>query len=80
MALRKIVEVIHCFSSLQEFGHRVRLATHANFCSFVRTAGVEFYPLGGDPRELAGCKKFSMNRFIYNLSISPFFLFLFTDE
>uniref|UniRef100_A0A1J3DLL6 sterol 3beta-glucosyltransferase n=1 Tax=Noccaea caerulescens TaxID=107243 RepID=A0A1J3DLL6_NOCCA len=39
---------------LQEFGHRVRLATHANFCSFVRTAGVEFYPLGGDPRELAG--------------------------
>ncbi|CAN8302598.1 unnamed protein product [Cochlearia groenlandica] len=39
---------------LQEFGHRVRLATHANFCSFVRSAGVEFYPLGGDPRELAG--------------------------
>ncbi|CAH8356805.1 unnamed protein product [Eruca vesicaria subsp. sativa] len=39
---------------LQEFGHRVRLATHANFSSFVRSAGVEFYPLGGDPRELAG--------------------------
>jgi sterol 3beta-glucosyltransferase len=42
--------------SLQEFGHRVRLATHANFRSFVRAAGVEFYPLGGDPRELAACK------------------------
>ncbi|KAJ6735967.1 STEROL 3-BETA-GLUCOSYLTRANSFERASE [Salix viminalis] len=39
---------------LQEFGHHVRLATHANFCSFVRSAGVEFYPLGGDPLELAG--------------------------
>ncbi|XP_057993844.1 sterol 3-beta-glucosyltransferase UGT80B1 isoform X2 [Hevea brasiliensis] len=39
---------------LQEFGHHVRLATHANFRSFVRSAGVEFYPLGGDPRVLAG--------------------------
>ncbi|CAL1363100.1 unnamed protein product [Linum trigynum] len=39
---------------LQEFGHRVRLATHANFRSFVRAAGVDFYPLGGDPRVLAG--------------------------
>ncbi|XP_050212630.1 sterol 3-beta-glucosyltransferase UGT80B1 [Mercurialis annua] len=39
---------------LQEFGHHVRLATHANFKSFVKSAGVEFYPLGGDPRVLAG--------------------------
>uniref|UniRef100_A0A803LI03 Uncharacterized protein n=1 Tax=Chenopodium quinoa TaxID=63459 RepID=A0A803LI03_CHEQI len=39
---------------LQEFGHRVRLATHANFRDFVKSAGVEFYPLGGDPRVLAG--------------------------
>ncbi|KAK1435522.1 hypothetical protein QVD17_01287 [Tagetes erecta] len=39
---------------LQEFGHRVRLATHANFRSFVESAGVDFYPLGGDPRILAG--------------------------
>ncbi|XP_042481246.1 sterol 3-beta-glucosyltransferase UGT80B1-like isoform X1 [Macadamia integrifolia] len=38
---------------LQEFGHHVRLATHANFCNFVRSAGIEFYPLGGDPRVLA---------------------------
>ncbi|KAI5589417.1 hypothetical protein BDE02_05G161400 [Populus trichocarpa] len=38
---------------LQEFGHHVRLATHANFSSFVRSAGVDFYPLGGDPRVLA---------------------------
>ncbi|RXI00165.1 hypothetical protein DVH24_037713 [Malus domestica] len=39
---------------LQEFGHHVRLATHVNFSSFVKSAGVDFYPLGGDPRVLAG--------------------------
>ncbi|KAL3359000.1 hypothetical protein AABB24_015860 [Solanum stoloniferum] len=39
---------------LQEYGHRVRLATHANFKEFVLTAGLEFYPLGGDPIVLAG--------------------------
>ncbi|KAK6911264.1 Glycosyltransferase family 28, N-terminal domain [Dillenia turbinata] len=41
---------------LQEHGHRVRLATHANFREFVLTAGLEFFPLGGDPKVLAGCK------------------------
>lgn len=39
---------------LQEFGHQVRLATHTNFSAFVKSAGVNFYPLGGDPRVLAG--------------------------
>ncbi|XP_077248673.1 UDP-Glycosyltransferase superfamily protein [Tasmannia lanceolata] len=39
---------------LQEFGHHVRLATHTNFRSFVTSAGINFYPLGGDPRILAG--------------------------
>ncbi|KAL5714918.1 sterol 3beta-glucosyltransferase [Ranunculus cassubicifolius] len=39
---------------LQEFGHYVRLATHANFRKFVKSAGIDFYPLGGDPRVLAG--------------------------
>ncbi|XP_049391975.1 sterol 3-beta-glucosyltransferase UGT80A2-like [Solanum stenotomum] len=38
---------------LQENGHRVRLATHANFKEFVLGAGLEFYPLGGDPKVLA---------------------------
>lgn len=39
---------------LQDYGHRVRLATHANFKEFVLTAGLEFFPLGGDPKVLAG--------------------------
>ncbi|KAF2288337.1 hypothetical protein GH714_006851 [Hevea brasiliensis] len=37
-----------------EDGHRVRLATHSNFKDFVLTAGLEFFPLGGDPKVLAG--------------------------
>ncbi|KMT13693.1 hypothetical protein BVRB_4g080750 [Beta vulgaris subsp. vulgaris] len=39
---------------LQEYGHRVRLATHRNFKEFVLAAGLEFFPLGGDPKVLAG--------------------------
>uniref|UniRef100_A0A0D9W1Z4 Uncharacterized protein n=1 Tax=Leersia perrieri TaxID=77586 RepID=A0A0D9W1Z4_9ORYZ len=31
---------------LQDYGHRVRLASHANFKEFVLSAGLEFYPLG----------------------------------
>ncbi|CAN6438829.1 unnamed protein product [Victoria cruziana] len=38
---------------LQEFGHHVRLATHANFKTFVKSAEIDFYPLGGDARILA---------------------------
>lgn len=34
------------------YGHKVRLATHAAFEDFVRSSGLEFYPLGGDPAEL----------------------------
>ncbi|XP_022718497.1 sterol 3-beta-glucosyltransferase UGT80A2-like isoform X2 [Durio zibethinus] len=40
---------------LQADGHRVRLATHSNFKDFVLNAGLEFFPLGGDPKVLAGC-------------------------
>lgn len=37
---------------LIEHGHRVRLATHETFSSFVREAGVQFFNIGGDPKDL----------------------------
>lgn len=37
---------------LVAYGHRVRLATHAVFETFVRGNGLEFYPLAGDPADL----------------------------
>lgn len=37
---------------LQKYGHRVRLATHNVFESFVLESGLEFHPIGGDPKEL----------------------------
>ncbi|KAI6778752.1 uncharacterized protein J7T54_005855 [Emericellopsis cladophorae] len=39
-------------AELQKHGHRVRLATHNAFDRFVRDAGLEFFPIGGDPAEL----------------------------
>ncbi|OJJ83730.1 uncharacterized protein ASPGLDRAFT_74542 [Aspergillus glaucus CBS 516.65] len=39
-------------NELARYGHRVRLATHDVFESFVRNSGLEFYPIGGDPAEL----------------------------
>lgn len=37
---------------LLKYGHRVRLATHACFEPFVLASGMEFFPIGGDPKEL----------------------------
>lgn len=42
---------------LQKYGHRVRIATHNTFESFVRESNLEFYPIGGDPKELSMLKK-----------------------
>jgi hypothetical protein len=39
-------------NELQLHGHRVRLATHGVFGSFVLQSGLGFYPIEGDPREL----------------------------
>lgn len=38
--------------TLKEFGHRVRIATHAVFKSFVEAYGLEFFNIGGNPEEL----------------------------
>ena len=37
---------------LKEDGHRIRIATHETFRSFVKDAGFEFFCIGGDPKEL----------------------------
>lgn len=34
------------------YGHRVRIATHPTFQSFVEENGLEFFSIGGDPAEL----------------------------
>ena len=39
-------------NELLKFGHRVRLATHDIFRTFVQNAGLEFFPIGGNPTEL----------------------------
>lgn len=36
----------------RRYGHRVRLATHPTFRSFVEENGLEFFNIGGDPAEL----------------------------
>jgi UDP:flavonoid glycosyltransferase YjiC (YdhE family) len=36
----------------ETYGHRVRLATHANFEDFVTENGLEFFCIGGDPQAL----------------------------
>ena len=39
-------------NELQKYGHRVRLASHNASKHFVQQAGLEFYPIGGDPAQL----------------------------
>lgn len=39
-------------NELQNYGHRVRLATHPIFESSILQSGLEFYSIGGDPSEL----------------------------
>ncbi|KAG8763485.1 hypothetical protein FRC11_002888 [Ceratobasidium sp. 423] len=38
---------------LQEYGHIVRISTHAIFRPLVKDAGLMFFNIGGDPNELA---------------------------
>ncbi|RAH68605.1 putative sterol glucosyltransferase [Aspergillus aculeatinus CBS 121060] len=39
-------------NELQRYGHRVRIATHDVFRTFVTEHGLEFFPIGGNPAEL----------------------------
>lgn len=39
-------------NELQRYGHRVRIATHDVFETFVTSSNLEFFPIGGDPAEL----------------------------
>lgn len=60
----------------QEYGHRVRLATHENFRDFVQSGGLEFFPLGGDSKVLADCTSLPVTKSactcFHYLSISLF--------
>ena len=37
---------------MEQYHHRVRIATHANFKDFVESNGLEFFNIGGDPAAL----------------------------
>jgi len=37
---------------LQEAGHKCRIASHAEYQSFVESHGIEFRPVGGNPADL----------------------------
>jgi sterol 3beta-glucosyltransferase len=38
--------------ALLKDGHRIRIATHETFRSFVQDAGLEFFSIGGNPQDL----------------------------
>lgn len=44
--------VVAIGNELQNWGHRVRLATHDAFERFVTESSLEFFPIGGDPSAL----------------------------
>eukprot|EP01034_Spumella_vulgaris_P030699 gene30699-37953_t len=45
---------VYLGQALKKYGHRVRLATHAEYREDVTTkGGLEYYPLAGDPRKLS---------------------------
>ncbi|KAN0096759.1 glycosyltransferase [Hyaloscypha variabilis] len=46
------VQPFIALGELHKYGHRVRLATHDVFQDFVTKAGLEFFPIRGNPEEL----------------------------
>ena len=55
-------------NELQKSGHRVRLATHQVFEKFVHDAGLEFFPIGGDPADLMAVR-FILSYFEFKLKV-----------
>lgn len=59
---------VYLGQALKRHGHRVRLATHAEYREDVTTkGGLEFYPLGGDPRKLSEYMVKTGGRLVPNL-------------
>jgi UDP:flavonoid glycosyltransferase YjiC (YdhE family) len=54
---------------LRKDGHRIRIATHEIFRSFVTDSGLEFFSIGGDPHELMSYMVRSESFQVYNPSI-----------
>ncbi|CAG9954711.1 unnamed protein product [Clonostachys rosea f. rosea IK726] len=62
ISLNIVIQVVGSRGDVQPFvalgcqllrhGHRVRIATHGAFSDFVRSSGLEFFPIGGDPADL----------------------------
>lgn len=59
---------------LQKNGHRVRLATHELFRPMVVKAGLEFFPLGGDPKKLSAFMVKTSGRIFPKVRPSPNYL------
>lgn len=53
MSIGDVQPYVALGKGLSRSGHRVRIGTHAVFASFVRDAGLEFFPIGGDPRDVS---------------------------
>ena len=57
---------------LVQCGHRVRVATHETFRSFVKEANLEFFNIGGDPKDLMSYMVKSKFTFVFGFTSSHF--------
>ena len=52
---------------LQEYGHYVRIASHALYRDVVHKSGLSFYPLEGDPKKLSEWMVKTAGRLVPNI-------------